>query len=1347
MNSISNRITDNKKAIWGIKSIFCLIIIAWLFCNFFINGIDKYTSYKDYYLKNEFNESISGIGCSRIEQQFIAPGNILSNITLYFGELLDEEIKIEIVDKKQQVITQRSVNLKDYMADSWNQISIDCMNLKRGEQYSLIITGEDLSSLIFSTNNSYPKCFSICYLDDSETRYTLALGLQFTYKYMLLGYRLELFVRILYIFVIAASLCFTVINIEKILKTFRIVEKKRGILYALYFSVYTVLIFNPLDTIRSEVTAFSRIIGAGINAGVDVSKRISSFSQWFIYFAVLFILFYMLANYLKSVKLSSENKKVSEILDNIIIVANVILGLRCFSYFFNESQESTVFYYSDFFIMLLLIIAVAYILLDLEKNISADKLQALLVCGWMMMLPVSIVITHEWAFGRTLMGFQVLISILIVIIVKFIKLNWNNIQISSSINYCVVFLSLIPFCTSFYIEFVTILNQHKIFLVSLRRYYFYAVIIGVVLTAVLSFLFIKKNRNIKNWKSISYLAILFGFSCLWLQVPITSTYNADLFETANSSILISDFLNFGDIPIINHYGGHMMTGVWEGIIYALLNNDIMGANFSPYSEYIAAVIAIVFYSYVKNIWDEDSAILVVLFFPFYSFIGYWGLGILTVLAAIGYVRKNTYFRAVLFWAALIWCAIYRLDLGFAFVFASIVALLIYMVSEKNLKALKQLIVTLGVWAIIGGILWFGICIIKGINPFDRLLEFLMINFSNQNWAYSGIGDITLAKFAFTYLIVPFTSIIMLLFTIFDKRIKENMDCGCWVAILIIGLAYFFNFSRGLVRHSLAEDALSICLWSAPMFITLFIMSFKGNKKLFLPILAICILCYTLLQTDSNFTGTSVSDIAVGKIGTYTETWTLSKFSEEETPEGVVPLTYWEKLAQDGDVIERVKWDSDLVDTIQKYQIMIDALLDEGETFVDCINKTSIYPLLGRQNPVYVSQSPMQLSGQFTQEQFIEEMEGIPIVLMPFDANNERASESLDQVPNLYRYYKVFEYIYQNYVPLCTYEDCYAIWCLSERYNEMETKINKLMDSEIDIKDSLVFSENIVRSSVETLKNDDGSININYTGADPGLYELQSVMDLTSYLNKNIAIAVDYETDVLGEMQMFYTTEKDEYYTDEKICNVTLTDNCGTACFRIPITEYSRIRFDIPEGSHVKIIGFRIGVYNCKFASYGYDGPYPSQEIDDYLYLPSVHNYALDKLPLIWAENDKESSVNNAVVTSLNCVDGIYRYDLNTSNYGDEGNYLKLSLRYDGLDLSGKTDSNDETIGATLKIGKIVNGYFELKYYYTFTIKEGFHDYMFRISNDYYWYHNDTDSVMLECDGKLLNVNMDILEGD
>ena len=71
--------------------------------------------------------------------------------------------------------------------------------------------------------------------------------------------------------------------------------------------------------------------------------------------------------------------------------------------------------------------------------------------------------------------------------------------------------------------------------------------------------------------------------------------------------------------------------------------------------------------------------------------------------------------------------------------------------------------------------------------------------------------------------------------------------------------------------------------------------------------------------------------------------------------------------------------------IEKYRTVLDTLLDEKDTFVDFMNKTVLYSVLGREDPVYVSQSPLQLAGEFSQEQFIKEIEGVYSCINAFDS--------------------------------------------------------------------------------------------------------------------------------------------------------------------------------------------------------------------------------------------------------------------------------------------------------------------------------------------------------------------------
>ena len=220
----------------------------------------------------------------------------------------------------------------------------------------------------------------------------------------------------------------------------------------------------------------------------------------------------------------------------------------------------------------------------------------------------------------------------------------------------------------------------------------------------------------------------------------------------------------------------------------------------------------------------------------------------------------------------------------------------------------------------------------------------------------------------------------------------------------------------------------------------------------LPVYISMVLLSGLLLSGKNYADQSLAETGVEKIGRYTETWTHGVSAGEEGEK-----LYWSQMHEDRQVINRVQWDQDLVKTVEAYAVMLDALLEDDETYVDCCcDRTMLYSLLGRRDPVYVSQSPLQLSGQFTQEEFVKEIQGVPIVLMPYGS---KAFE-LDDVPDSYRYYKVYEYIYRNYVPLCTYEDMYSLWCLTERYDDMVSSVRNLMGEVRRIEGSALLSEGL-----------------------------------------------------------------------------------------------------------------------------------------------------------------------------------------------------------------------------------------------------------------------------------------------
>ena len=1096
---------------------------------------------------------------------------------------------------------------------------------------------------------------------------------------------------------------------------------------------------------KNEVSVFKRVIGTGIAANVDVSKRIQNFNGWFILFTISFLLFWFWMNDLLQKKKSQNALKIISFTDHFIVLANCSLLLRCITYFQdNRSAMNVTFYFSSEVIQLLMLVVLVYVLMGRDRTIDADVFAQMLFIVGAVSYPIAIFTALELEEGRAVLGVMMICILFILLLCKFATGMIQSVLCKNAVMSSVLILSLVPLVTSAFIEFVHVLNQYSIFLAHPSWYYFvvlFMIMLGVV---ALGFLFQKRAIRIRNWKRWSYPWYVFGITCLSVQIPIQSTYSPDLFEGANYSILISDYLNFGKIPIVEHYGGHMMTGVWEGILYGILNQDPAGAVVSPYSFLVTPFLTVLFYYLIKNVWNEDLALLTTILFPFMGVWSYYGMGMLVCCAAMAYVKKNSYFRAEIIWCAFIWCAFYRLDMGFAFGSAVIISLAIYVVLTRNMNAVKELCLTLSGSAAIGMAVWCLICIVKGIHPINRLFEFLMINMSNQNWAYAGIGDSNNSMFSFSYMMIPFLAVLCLMYTVLSKNMREQIGFEKWMILLVFGFSYMTNFSRGLVRHSLGEGLGAAVIWSSYLFLALFFCCYKKNPKLFLPAFMAFILFSALLSHPGNYRSTAIADTAMSIPSRIIESWRLSRFDKEEYDESKFmqdkliargetidesdqlydrPISYWQKLKYDQEVVKRVQLNDDLQNTMRAYELVLKTILDENETFVDFMNRTLIYSLIGKENPVYVSQSPLQLSGEFTQKQFVEEIQNIPVILMPIDPYNDHASNTLDGIANTYRNYKVSEYIYQNYVPLCQYENLFAVWCLRDEEQKYREKVKGLVNEK----------------QICTMVSYD---------TESAVCEIQNMIDTSAFVGMNMLVRVGYTIDLPGMMSLQYTTEKGEEYTAQKSVSVEVQDT-GTAEFVIPVTEYTKCCLHVPENSKMVISSLSVS-HTCKYIDYGYDGPVENVDgngVVSYGYISALHHYDIGQIPRIWAASDTKNSVNNQVLAELQYCDGIYTFEPKAVEVGENGNYLKISAVYEGDDTQGFYQAEDETLPVTVLAGWYEDGRFSEKCRYTFLMTEGMHEYLIRISSDYYWHLKEINAFQIQTNGVLQDLQMQILEGE
>lgn len=805
-----------------------------------------------------------------------------------------------------------------------------------------------------------------------------------------------------------------------------LVSQKQGFQYALFFALNLTFLFNPIAKNNVSVKKFARTFGLGIISNWDCSRIISNFYLWICLFTVLLFCFWIFFSAWKQKNRDEEDNKAVLFLDSFMVLGCTISCIKAFTFFLG--RRYALFSYSNIIIDIVIISVFLFIFFSISKLMSFDFYLRILISLFLLSFFAATLLnkTKTKDCSVIILGFVVLS----IVILKVTRLSEDKTLFSAIVKSSSVTLCFLPLITSFYFEILNIMNSHNLFVLSIRKYYAIAAFLLFCCSGIMAFLIYKQNFAISFWKRLSYPLLVLGYAALCTQPALSGIYGADIFESANLSIPVSNFLYFGKLPVITCYPGHMMQGVWQAFIYAFLNGDKYGAILSPYYQWIEfPIIALLFFYYVKNVLNEDTALFSAIVFPFAakSCWNYFGMGVLLAIAVIFYVKKQTLPRAFLIWISFVWCALYRLDIGFAFFMATVLYLAILYIVEKDKKSALKLIMSFVITACFGGILWIILCILQGVNPVLRLFEFLKLSASNQTWAYNGIGNVNSNLFVVTYLIVPFSVAFLLTVCILSKSIREKITQPNWVLLLIIGFSFFFNMPRGLVRHSLAENEITTVFWTASVFFATAFSSFLKKKYLFFPLLTLFVIFSTQLVDGRAFSATPIAENVMPQIKTNLNTERSGKR-------------------------ERVILEQGMKDWCETYKYIADFLLKDDETYVDFMNRTFVYSVIGRENPVYVAQSPLMLSGEFTQEMFIKEItdkiDKIPIAFLPMDDN--RHSASLDGIYNSYRYYKVSEFIFTHYKPLLKYGD-FAVWVLNDRYDEMEDKVFDLSKNFVSMK--------------------------------------------------------------------------------------------------------------------------------------------------------------------------------------------------------------------------------------------------------------------------------------------------------
>lgn len=788
-----------------------------------------------------------------------------------------------------------------------------------------------------------------------------------------------------------------------------------------------------------SISRFDRIIGIGLLQDHSVSRTVSYFYATFILYFLLALNIYQNIKYALLRNQKSRIVKLSSFADTLLFAGLACLIVSVYRLFLSQGGPDLTLYLLKSVLVFLLPV---FYLFETGR-LQVKDLRTLIYLALFAVIASVCVIVY-FSVSKPLTVFPVaLLSGMLVFVLNREWLKADPALLNFWLGIFSVFGAVSLIALSVSIETVNVLALRSDRFVNVQKVSYLILYTLAAIALFIAFSRGKKVQSISRSRRLAEIAsfvFVAGIAMIPYQPAFVFGGNFDVYESANMSVPVSDFLNFGKIPLFENFPGHGLDGVISSIAYGTVSGDNFGALFAPWRGWLYnAVFVLVLYAFIRKVSNGFIAFCAAVPLPYVlgSFFS-WGVGLAVLIPFIQYFRTGrnrdlilTVILSVLFIA-------YRLDLGFSYLAGILMSSLCVSLFYRNRTFLR----VLAYYASAGGIvliLFLCVCLIKDINPLLRIQEYLAIASSNTHWGGTGLGDPSKHAYVFFYFVMPVLSVLCLFIAIAKRSSLSRAELA---AILVLIFAYHANIPRILVKHTIVELFsiywIGFGMWTVPFALYLLLSRLINRRSsviliLILFTLSVDILCFPNTINYDN----SVLQSAVGRgAGLQNEMRTDSRKASA--------LSVYSRGTR---VVYNVPASVGLTYSNQ-IKAAADALLSPDETYLDFTNQSVSYAWSGRMNPAYAAQPPSMLSGETSQRVFIREIDDlnmVPVVIMPTD-KGWYFTMQLDGINNNIRHYLVAEWIYSNYRPLIQYNDYSSVWALNSRYDEFRKKLEMARDS-------------------------------------------------------------------------------------------------------------------------------------------------------------------------------------------------------------------------------------------------------------------------------------------------------------
>ena len=807
-------------------------------------------------------------------------------------------------------------------------------------------------------------------------------------------------------------------NVKERLKPF-ISNINRSVIYVGF--VIAMIVSYYINTLGNiELKRWDRTFSSSIISGYSIDARIGNFYKLFFILLPLLSVFFILV-------LACLFKERGVYREYFLKLTPFFLLDTFVSFISRYSGGETEIQNNRLLQIILAYLIILYItaIIDRRQQMSFADVTRLFVFFVIFVVLLSIFFnSYDYVLRLMIAGCIILAYVLIVTSDK------TREKLYIPLNRFVLAFMWLPAIARFSLEGLYLLNEKGR---NTHRYYTHVLQAVLIIVALIIVVVIRRKEQQEKLTfgyigAILSMVVMQGFN---FGYQYTWSYNnyPDLYESGNPAVAMDSVL-YGKLPIFDYFSAHALGDVWTRIIYSVIHNDVKGILVDPYAWILSALAFVVLFFIVKNLFNENIAVIYVLLFPG-NISGIKWISICALpIAMLLYIYKKKQIRFYLcFWIAVLFGAFHTYDEGISIGIACIGTYIIIKTIQKQWNELVAFIgsgMVIGLLAVVSYICY---SLVTGVSIISRVKEWISLSVkSSSSWATASFGDQTSFAFLISYFVVPITAIMLLVFVIvqFYRYREHEMIVLLTVTYALVEILFI---PRTIVYHNLAVCRgmtgvlLNYIHWTVSLYV-LYLFSRKEltdsiriNSWMLSMFIVMVLECSMVTQIFPE----------AGSVLAYKATHTVDSWKLKDDN-----VDNFEK--------DRIVFDQPTIVLINKFKTVFDTLLTKDETFLDFANVTSMYLLTGRERPCYVGQSPSLLTNLYSQKCFLNQVQNHNCPLAVLGTTETGYLQHMVGIPHNIRYYKIAEYIYAKYRPLIAFDEI-VIWCDKDRYEEYKEKLS------------------------------------------------------------------------------------------------------------------------------------------------------------------------------------------------------------------------------------------------------------------------------------------------------------------